>query len=505
MLRLFVGGVLCHPGGNMCGIIGIYDPEGKAAPKAALLLAKLQNRGPQGTGAVSIDEEGLLHEVRGPGLVEAVLGAPHILSSLRGSIVTGQVRYATFGETIQPLVGYWKGRRDQPIIVAHNGEFGNAISLRREAQERWQYQFQSTSDTEVILPFLEYARESDFKEALLDVVRRKIRGAFSLIIFFGGKFYCIRDRHGVRPLVVGRNKEGVVAIASEDSALRVLDVEDVRYVDAAELLVVAPDGIEEEICWAERDRKSCIFEHVYFANPDSDIEGINVSLARDRMGAIAFEEIGWRYDMDVLIPILDSGLHPTLGLHEALLDYAVLHGEKLVPLKAGVHRSWFVGRTFQEQEQATREILQRVKSSVIAAWVRGKRVWVGDDSLVRGTVTRAITALMRLAGAKEVHWIIFSPPTIGFCPYGVDTYQDELIAARLKDIDAVRNFIGADSLHHLSIDGLYRAVTEAVSPYVRTKEEFCAACFTGRYPIPFEQDRTEKPRPGENLTINDSR
>ena len=474
----------------MCGIAGVYDAGGEAGFKIIPLLAKMQNRGPQGAGVVSCDASGAFHEVRGSGSVEAVFNSPEKVRQLPGRFAVGQVRYATFGETIQPLV--WN---QQGIMAAltHNGEFANAITLRARAEEQWGYKFQSTSDTEVLIPYLMYAAGETFEEKLLEVLQSAIRGAFSFVILYDGKFYCVRDQYGFRPLAFGM-EERLNIVVSESSAIEVLGGRYITDIEAGQLMVIGPSGIEKTIQWAPPTRKSCIFEHVYFANPDSYVERINVSVARDRMGKILFEESGW-VDADVFIPILDSGLHPGLGLYEAMLEYAREHGKKPPRLKAGVHRSWFLGRTFQQEDEVSREVLQRVKSSVIKPWVEDQRVILMDDSIVRGIVTRIVIQLMRLAGAREVHVRIASPPPLYPCGYGIDTYKDELIAARLNgDLEEVRRFLGADSLCYLSLEGLYRAVVGAKSPSVRGEEDFCVACFTGCYPIPFEQNRLTKPK-----------
>ncbi len=475
----------------MCGIVGFYGPTtDRATEKLNLLLAKLQNRGPQGAGVVTYDHDGQIHELRGAGSVEAVFDGRNKLDNLPGYMGVGQVRYATFGYTIQPITWIQRGKQ---AALAHNGEFANAITLRKEAEEMWEYKFQSTSDTEVLIPYLMHSSKDTFRDALLDVLQNKIKGAYSMIILYDGKLYCVRDPHGFRPLALGISENASI-VASESSAIEVLGGQYIGDVNPAQLIVIGPSGIIETVEWAEPKPKSCIFEHVYFANPDSYVGGINVSLARDFMGKLMFEEAGW-IDADVIVPVLDSGLHAALGFYEATLRYAFQERKNPIPLKAGVHRSWFIGRSFQEGEQIAREILQRIKSNVIAAWVKDKRVIVIDDSLVRGTVMRIIVELMRIAGAREVHVIIPSPPPIAPCAYGIDTYEDELIAARLNgNVHEIQQFIGADSLRYLSLDALYQAVTESASPPVRTTANFCDACYTGQYPVPFEQDRSTKPR-----------
>lgn len=475
----------------MCGIVGFCDPTtDRAAEALNLLLAKLQNRGPQGAGAVTYDYDGKIHELRGTGSVEAVFDGRSKLDTLPGYMGVGQTRYATFGHTIQPFVWTQHGK---PAALTHNGEFANAITLRREAEETLGYAFKSTSDTEVLIPYLMHAPQDDFEDALIDVLQNKARGAYSLIILYDGKLYCVRDPHGFRPLALGISQNASI-VASESSAIEVLGGQYIGDVNPAQLVVIGPSGIIETVQWAKPEPKACIFEDVYLANPDSHIEGASVSLARDLMGKLMFEETGW-IDADVVIPILDSGLHSALGFYEAMLRYAAKEGKDLIPMKAGVHRSWFIGRSFQEGEQIAREILQRIKSNVIAAWVKAKRVIVIDDSLIRGTVMRIIVELMRIAGAREVHVVIPSPPPIAPCAYGIDTYQDELIAARLNgNVDEIRQFIGADSLRYLSLDALRRAVTESASPPVRTAANFCDACYTRQYPVTFEQDRSTKPR-----------
>ncbi|MBI3420938.1 MAG: amidophosphoribosyltransferase [Candidatus Sungbacteria bacterium] len=481
----------------MCGITGVIDASGYAAKKAVSLLAKMQNRGPQGA-CVIYGGAGQLHdEMRGAGSVETVFDGSHKLDCKRGSFAVGQVRYATVGdpsEACQPFLWQQHGRS---AALTHNGELANAGSLRAHALRRWGYECKSSSDTEAIIPWLMHMPGEDFKAKLLGVLQHCLEGAFSLVILYEGRLYCARDQHGFRPLAIGRG-DGVHIAASESGAIDMLDAEYIRDVDAGELVVIGSDGIEEAIQWAgPRQRQSCVFEFIYFAGPDSNFEGISVSRARNRMGRNAFAESGW-IDADVIVPVFDSGVESAFGFHRAMEEQALREGRQpaeVPEMHAAVSRSWFVGRSFQESDQAAREMLQRIKSNVIRTWVEGKRVIVVDDSIVRGTVMKTIIRLMRLAGAREVHVVIPSPPPKAPCPYGIDTYEDELVAACFGgDIAQIRDYIGADSLRYLSQGGLLQAVAGAGKPGVRTPKDFCTSCFTGRYPVAFEQDRSKKPQ-----------
>lgn len=479
----------------MCAIVGVYDRKGKAAGKAVLALTKLQNRGPQSAGAVSSDGTGF-HEHRGEGLVETVFNTPETVERLAGRIAVGQNRYATIGYAIQPLVGRFHD--GSPFAITHNGEFSNAVSLTREAQERWDYSFRTTSDTEVLLPFLEHAEEPKFRDALLEILRTsKIQGAFSLVILHEGKLYCVRDPHGFRPLAWGIIGEDGMIVTSESSAIEALGGRYIADVEAGQLVVIGSAGVEEATQYAQPRRSSCVMEHIYFANPDSYVERTNVSQARDAGGRTLFreefEKSGYP-EVDAIIPILDSGLHAAIGYQTAAMEYAFENGKKPIPLVPGIHRTFFLGRSFLQPDQLAREALQKIKSNVIAPRVRGKRVIVVDDSLIRGIVTRTIVTLLRLAGVREVHIRIASPPPMFPCPYGIDTYANELIARLVNgDEEEVRRFTKADSLQYLSLRGLQKSVVGAKSPPVRTEDDFCYACFTGTYPVPFEQDRRVKP------------
>lgn len=355
----------------MCGITGVIDSSGYAAQKAVLLLAKMQNRGPQGAAVVYGNADFLHDEMRGAGSVETVFDGYHKLDRKLGPCAVGQVRYATVGdpsEICQPFV--WE-QRGKLAALTHNGELSNAESLRGGALRRWGYKCTSSSDTEVIIPWLMHIPGKDFKATLLGVLRNCIEGAFSLVILYDGKLYCVRDRHGFRPLAIGKG-DGMYIAASESGAIDVLDAEHVRDVEAGELVVIGPGGIEEAIQWAQpRRRQSCIFEFIYFAGPDSYFEGVNVSRARNRMGRNAFAESGW-IDADVIVPIFDSGVESALGFHRAMEEQALREGrrpEDVPELHAAVSRSWFVGRSFQESDQVAREVLQRIKSNVIRTWV----------------------------------------------------------------------------------------------------------------------------------------
>ena len=453
-----------------CGVVGVWGvPE--AANLAYLALYALQHRGQESAGIVAGDGEELRRRI-GTGLVADVFDEAS-LAALPGSVAVGHVRYATAGDAAsnlrdaQPLLVRCAAG---PIAVAHNGNLVNADELRAE-HEKLGSIFQTSSDTEVICHLV--AKQDG---ALLDrllAALPKVRGAYSLALTGDGRVYGARDPSGVRPLILGRLREGYV-LASESCAFDLVGATYLREIEPGEVVMIDARGVTSHKL-ANVDAApvaSCIFEHVYFARPDSRVFGAPVHAARKSMGRQLAKEAP--VAADVVIPVPDSGVHAAMG-------YAAQSG---VPFDMGLTRNHYVGRTFIEPEQRIRHFGVKLKLNPVREILDGKRVVVVDDSIVRGTTSKKIVQMIRSAGAAEVHLRISAPPTTAPCYYGIDTpTKDELIAAN-KSIDQIRDFVTADSLAYLSRDGLKAAVRDAGGG-----PGFCDACFSGDYPIAITRHR----------------
>lgn len=453
-----------------CGVFGIWNhPE--AARLAYLGLYAMQHRGQESAGIVSLHQKNHIHHI-GLGLVGDVFKDAD-LERLQGSAGIGHVRYSTTGQNLltnaQPLVAQLL---NGPVAVAHNGNIVNNEVLRQELKKQGSI-FHGTNDTEIILHLLSKHPSSDLIVALKDAVKA-IEGAFSFVVLSHDKLVAIRDPWGLRPLVLGRKAiEGGWArvVASETCAFDLIGAEFEREIAPGEIFWIDEKGEHSER-YSEKGRTAhCIFEHVYFARPDSVVFGRSVYESRKSFGRMLAREnpVG----ADVVIPVPDSGVAAAIG-------YSAESG---IPFELGIIRNHYVGRTFIQPQQSIRDFGVKIKLNPQSAVLAGKKVIVIDDSLVRGTTSRKIVNLIRQAGAKEVHLRIASPPTTGPCYYGVDTPQkSQLIAAR-HSVEEIRAFVGADSLSYLSIEGLFKAVQGR-------HNEFCAACFDGQYPTPlFGLDR----------------
>jgi amidophosphoribosyltransferase len=445
---------------DQCGLFGVFGhPE--AAHLAYMGLYALQHRGQESAGIASGDGESLRLE-KGMGLVSDVFTEGR-LRSLPGDRAIGHVRYSTSGDTVasnaQPyLIDCHRG----PIAVGHNGNLVNATILRRELEAAGSI-FQSTSDTEVILHL--YARSH--RERLEDAIAAslyKVMGAFSLVFLTREALVAARDPWGFRPLVLGR-LNGATIVASETCALDLIGAEYVRDVEPGEILVVDADGVRSFKPFPPEPAAHCIFEHVYFARPDSLVFGRNVLESRLSLGRqLAVESPA---EVDVVVPIPDSGMGAALG-------FARQSG---LPFEWGLIRNHYVGRTFIQPRQGERSLGVKIKLNPVRQVIEGRRVVLIDDSIVRGTTSRKIVRMVREAGAREVHMRISSPPTTGPCYYGIDTpLKSELIASS-HSVEEIRRFIEADSLAYLSHEGLLKAVGD------ETGRRHCTACFSGRYPV----------------------
>ncbi|MEM9461653.1 MAG: amidophosphoribosyltransferase [Myxococcota bacterium] len=456
----------------MCGVFGIWrHPE--AANLSYLGLHALQHRGQESAGVVSNDG-GILHAVRAMGHVRKIF-TREVLAQLPGDIAIGHVRYTTAGgsitKNIQPL---WAQTKVGTIAVAHNGNLVNEESLRSQLEGKGAI-FSSQSDTEVILQLMARSTAPDFVGQLVDALGR-IRGAYSLVLTTENKLIAVRDPHGFRPLVLGRlsgyadDEPGGWIVASETCAFDLLEARRIRDIAPGEVLVIDERGLTSRHLPGAIPRRLCVFEHVYFARPDSLLDSDSVYEARIAMGQqLATEHPA---QADAVIPVPDSGVVAAMG-------FARRSG---IPFEMGLIRNHYVGRTFIEPSDSIRHFGVRLKLNAVPHLLRDKRVVVVDDSLVRGTTSRKIVRLIRQAGAREVHVRISSPPVNGSCFYGIDTPTRAELAASTQTVEQIRVSIEADSLGYLSPQGLRRAVRASDT---RT---FCDACFTGDYPVPIHHE-----------------
>jgi amidophosphoribosyltransferase len=442
-----------------CGVVGVYDAD-EASNLAYLALHSLQHRGQEGAGIVSSDGERLrVH--RGLGLVGAVFDQS-ILSRLIGRAAIGHNRYSTAGDNslrnVQPFVV--RAGMGQ-VAIAHNGNLTNAISLRKELESRGSI-FSSSSDTECILHLLATSGRTTFINRLVDALTQ-VQGAFSLIIMTPDQLVAVRDPHGFRPLVLGRRGSSTI-LASETCALDIIGGQYIREVEPGEMIIVDRHGVTSLSPFPRRVRRACVFEHIYFSRPNSVTFGRSVYGARHKVGQLLAQVAP--VEADTVIPVPDSGTPAALG-------YSL---ESEIPFQQGLIRSHYVGRTFIEPSQQIRDFGVKLKLSPVREVIQGKRLVVVDDSIVRGTTSQKIVRMLRDSGAREVHVRIASPTIKGSCFYGIDTpTREELIAHRL-DVSGICEYIGADSLAFLPLEGLRE--------YIESNEEtWCDACFSGDYPV----------------------
>jgi amidophosphoribosyltransferase len=448
-----------------CGVFGIYG-HSDAGALVALGLHALQHRGQEATGIVAYDGE-QFHAHRGMGHVSENFGSKEVISQLRGHSALGHVRYATTGEValrnVQPLFADFEFGG---LAICHNGNLTNSYHLRRQLVRRGSL-FQSTSDTEVIIHLIATSLKSTVEERVIDALRQ-IEGAYSLGALSQDGLIGLRDPLGVRPLVLGRLGEAWI-LSSETCALDIIGADFVREVEPGEIVMIDARGLRSLKPFAKVKQRPCIFEWIYFARPDSVMEGMSVYDARKRIGAELARES--HVPADLVIPVPDSGVPAAIG-------YAAESG---VPFELGIIRNHYVGRTFIEPTDQIRHLGVKLKHNANRDQIEGKRVILVDDSIVRGTTSIKIVEMIRAAGATEVHMRIASPPTTNPCFFGVDTPErDKLMAAR-HNLEEMARIIGVDSLAFISMDGLYRAVGEAKRDPVRP--QFCDACFSGDYPV----------------------
>ena len=447
-----------------CGVFGVSATDGAAA-LVALGLHALQHRGQEAAGITTFDGANF-HTHRAMGHVAGNFDRDDVIRALPGTVACGHVRYSTTGETalrnVQPL---YAELSTGGFAIAHNGNISNAMRLRRELVRRGSI-FQSTSDTETIIHLVATSNYRTLLDRFIDALKQ-IEGAYSLIVMTPEGMIACRDPLGIRPLVMGKLGDAVI-FASETVALDVVGATFVRAVEPGELVIVQGSEIRSIRPFAPMAARPCIFEWVYFSRPDSIVDDHSVYSVRKAIGAqLAIES---PVDADLVIPVPDSGTPAAIG-------YAPQSG---IPFELGIIRSHYVGRTFISPGDKVRHLGVKLKHNANRALIKGKRVILVDDSIVRGTTSLKIVQMMREAGAAEVHMRIASPPTRHSCFYGVDTPERAKLLAAKLDLGGMTGFIHADSLNFISIDGLYKALGEAKRADIRPK--YCDACFTGDYP-----------------------
>ena len=446
-----------------CGIFGIWGAD-NAAGFVALGLHALQHRGQEAAGITSYDGAHF-HSHRAMGHVAGNFDRDDVMKKLPGRTAIGHVRYSTTGETalrnVQPL---FAELNDGGFAVAHNGNLSNAMKLRRTLNRRGSI-FQSTSDTEVIIHLVATSQAASPMDRLVDALKQ-VEGAYSLLVLTEEGLIACRDPLGIRPLVMGKLGEATI-FASETVALDVIGASFIRDVDPGELVVVNGAGLRSFRPFEKMEPRPCIFEHVYFSRPDSVVDGTSVYEIRKAIGAELAREAP--VEADIVVPVPDSGVPAALGFSK----------ESGIPFELGIIRSHYVGRTFIQPSQEVRHLGVKLKHNANSALIRGKRIVLIDDSIVRGTTSVKIVQMMRDAGAREVHMRIASPPTRHSCFYGVDTPERAKLLAAQMNVEAMRDYINADSLAFISIEGLYRALGEQRDA---AQPQRCDACFTGDYP-----------------------
>ena len=448
-----------------CGIYGVYSPTEDVSEMTYLGLFALQHRGQESAG-IALTDGAWIDVTKGMGLVTEVFRSelPHLDHA---KIAIGHVRYATTGFSLaanaQPLrVNYAGGA----LALAHNGDLTNAALLRRGLENKGTV-FQTTIDSEVFVHLIARSQKMTIEERILETVQ-EVRGAFCLTIMTENKLIGVRDPQGFRPLCIGRTTEGGWVLSSETCALEVNGAVFVRDVLPGEMVVIEGGALQSYRFSNGQDVASCIFEYIYFARPDSIIDGQSVHAARFEMGRVLARESGFRGDVVISVP--DSGTTAATG-------FAYEAG---IPFAEGLIKNRYIGRTFIQPTQKQRDTAVKLKLSPVRSVVEGKSVIMVDDSIVRGTTSGKIVRLLRNAGAREIHVCISSPPITDPCYYGIDTsVRKELISAT-KSLEEIRDFIGADSLHFISIEGL-RTCVPALDP-----DHMCYACFNNQYPVPEE-------------------
>ncbi len=440
-----------------CGLMGVFSHK-RAGEMIYLGLCAQQHRGQEACGIVAIDEDQMFSIQKGLGLVHQVLNQKvlHKFSSQTSAI--GHVRYSTKGvnnlKNVQPLTAETSMGK---IAVAHNGNIVNSSQIREKLIKKG-IVFQGTNDTENFVHLLSQKKSLD--ESLLE-----LEGAFCFLVLTSNSLIAIRDSYGFRPLVLGKLEDSYV-VASETCAFDLMGAKTIREVEPGEIVEISYKGLSSRFFKKQKRKTQCVFEHVYFARPDSEVFGLSAYKVRKETGRILAKQAPVK-DADFVMPVPDSGMAASLGFAE----------ESGLKFEMAIIRNHYVGRTFIQPEQAIRNAGLKIKLNPQACIIRGKKVVVIDDSLVRGSTSSKIIGLIRQAGAKEVHLRIAAPPTIGPCFYGVDTPSKQQLIASHKSVDEIRKIIGADSLMYLSEEGLAQATKSSLQ-----NPSYCMACFNGNYP-----------------------
>jgi len=447
-----------------CGVFGIFGhPE--AANLTYLGLYALQHRGQESAG-IAASDGGEVRISKSMGHVADAF-SEKTLEKLPGHIAIGHVRYSTAGDSkldnAQPiLIECAHGQ----IAIGHNGNIVNASELKDDLVRRGSI-FQTSTDTEVILHLYARSRAASSDEAIIEAISG-VQGAFSLVLMTRERMIAVRDPHGFRPLALGRLGDAVI-VCSETCALDLIGATYIRDVEPGEVVIVSAAGVKSFKPFPPAPTAHCIFEHVYFARPDSYVFGESVNEVRTELGRLLAREQA--VDADVIVPVPDSGVCAAIGYAE----------ESGIPMRVGLIRNHYVGRTFIEPQQSIRHFGVRIKLNPVRSILEGRRVVLVDDSLVRGTTSRKIVKMVKAAGAKEVHMRISCPPTISPCFYGVDTPRRSELIAATHTLDEIRTYIGADSVGYLSLEGLLSSVG-------RKRSSYCTSCYTGQYPVAFPRD-----------------
>lgn len=444
-----------------CGVIGVYAPKKDVAQITYLGLYALQHRGQESAG-IAVTDSSKINLYKGMGLVADVF-SEHILRDLRGFAAIGHVRYSTTGSSeivnAQPLVFRHKNGM---LGLAHNGNITN-VSVMRDMLYSHGAIFQSTTDSEVLVNLIAHHSqrdiESGIKKAMID-----IEGAYSLVILTTDSLYAVRDPHGFRPLCIGKMNDAWV-IASESCALDTIGAKLVRDVEPGEIIRINEKGIVSISPSENKKRAHCVFEYIYFARPDSIIDGFHVNQVRREMGRQLAKE--FKVDADIVIPVPDSGTAAARGYAQ----------ESSIPFEEGIMKNRYIGRTFIQPSQEMRDLAVRLKLSPMREVLAGRRVIMIDDSLVRGTTSKKIIQMLREIGVKEVYLLLSSPPVIESCYYGIDTSNKKELIAATKSVEEICKEIGADKLYYLSLKGLLNVFGEF-------SKNFCSACFDRKYPVP---------------------
>lgn len=448
-----------------CGVFGIYSNKQENAKLTMYGLFAIQHRGQESAGIATTDGYGINYH-KDMGLVSSVFKDEKVFDKLKGNIAIGHVRYSTTGASevagAQPLViRHSKG----DLAIAHNGNLVNTGLLKQKLEEQGSI-FQTSNDTEAILHLIARSLEDNIEDSIVDALGQ-VKGAYSILFMTNEKLIAIRDPLGIRPLVIGKI-DGDYVFASETPALDLIDAEYIREVEPGEMVIVDANGLRSEKVFFKEKTAKCIFELIYFGRPDSNLFERNVYLIRKEIGKQLARE--HKIEADIVIPVPDSGISAAIGYAE----------ESGIPFEKGIMRNHYVGRTFIEPTQLDRELGVKKKLSPIADVIKGKKIIVIDDSIVRGTTSRKIVKLLKKAGAKEVSMLIAAPPVIAPCYYGIDMPTRKELISATHTLEETRKHILADYLGYLSIKGMHKAIGTQ-------KNEFCDACFTGKYPIKFPE------------------